>query len=77
MSRYIQISIDENNLNQKNEIGDIKWVTFEEGYRLIREYHKEKKNILFNTHQFVKNLILHFNQLYENFYKKNKNHYTF
>lgn len=66
------IKVDKKNAYQKSEVGDIRWVTFEEGFLLIRDYHKEKRNILFNTHQFIKNLILHFCSLYQDFYQKNK-----
>ena len=66
------MEVDKKNTHQKSEVGDIRWVTFEEGFNLIRDYHKEKRNILFNTHQFIKNLILHFCSLYQDFYQKNK-----
>lgn len=65
------IKIDENNI----EVGSINWYPFGEGYDLIRFYHKEKKNILFNIHIFVKDLILNFQQIYQSFYKKNKTQY--
>ncbi len=69
------MEVDKKNSHQKSEVGDIRWVTFQEGFSLIRDYHKEKRNILFNTHQFIKNLILHFCSLYQDFYKKNKSHF--
>ncbi len=65
------MKIDENNI----EVGCINWFLFNEGYDLIRTYHKEKKNILFNIHTFVKDLILNFQQIYQSFYKNNKNQY--
>lgn len=75
IQRRIELGVDFKNSNQKVEIGDIQWVTFQEGYWMIRNYHKEKRNILFNTHQFMKNLILHFLELYQQFYQKNKHNY--
>lgn len=71
-----KMEVDKKNAYQKSEVGDIRWVTFEEGFKLIRDYHKEKRNILFNTHQFMKNLILHFCSLYKDFYKKNKSSFS-
>ncbi len=65
------MKIDENNI----EVGCINWFLFNEGYDLIRTYHKEKKNILFNIHTFVKDLILNFQQIYQSFYKNNKKQY--
>ncbi len=70
-SKKKMIKIDENNI----EVGSIEWYRFCEGYDLIRFYHKEKKNILFNIHIFVKDLILNFQQIYQSFYKKNKTQY--
>jgi 8-oxo-dGTP pyrophosphatase MutT (NUDIX family) len=58
-----EIGVDKKNVHQKSEVGDIRWVQFEEGFTLIRDYHKEKRNILFNTHQFIKNVIMHFCKL--------------
>ncbi len=65
------IKLDENNI----EVGSINWFPFGEGYDMIRFYHKEKKNILFNIHTFVKELIINFQQIYQTFYKKNKSQY--
>jgi 8-oxo-dGTP pyrophosphatase MutT (NUDIX family) len=72
MMEMKDMKIDKKNSFQKSEVGDIRWVTFEEGFSLIRDYHKEKRNILFNTHQFIKNVILHFCSLYQDFYETNK-----
>ncbi len=70
-----EIKVNKEDEHQKSEVGDIRWVTVEEGFLLIRDYHKEKRNILTNSHEFLKTLILHFCYLYQEFYKKNKIHF--
>ncbi len=75
VNKKIDISIDQKNINQKNEVGDIRWVTFQEGYSYIREYHKEKKNLFMNAHYFLIDVCMNFIELYQNFYKKYKSHY--
>jgi 8-oxo-dGTP pyrophosphatase MutT (NUDIX family) len=40
------------------EIGEIKWMTFEEAIRMIRPYHKEKKNILTQIYLFIINFLI-------------------
>ena len=74
MTDMKEMKVDKKNVHQKSEVGDIRWVTFKEGFSLIRDYHKEKRNILFNTHQFIKNVISHFCILYQVFEKKNKDY---
>ena len=44
------IQLDTENMNQMMEIGDIKWLQYEQAVNIIREYNIEKKNILFNLH---------------------------
>ncbi len=72
MQEMNMIEVDQMNIYQKTEIGDIGWFSFHEGYEIIREYNRERRNILFNTHTFLKNLIMNFKCLYQNFYEKNK-----
>lgn len=67
--KYTVIDVDQNNEHQKIEIGDIKWLTFEEGYSRIREYHIEKKNVLNNTNNFIINMILNYTNLFNNYNK--------
>ena len=41
-----------------NEIGDIKWVTYNEAIELIRDYNIPKKNILHEVIYMLCNIIL-------------------
>jgi 8-oxo-dGTP pyrophosphatase MutT (NUDIX family) len=59
--------IDENNLNQKIEIGDIQWFSFEKGLNIIREYNIEKKNTLLTLHLNIKNTLYNFKNLLDTF----------
>ena len=70
-NRDINISIDKNNLNQKIEIGDIKWLKFNEALNIIRDYNTEKKNILLNLHYTIKYIIENFITISDNFLSKN------
>jgi 8-oxo-dGTP pyrophosphatase MutT (NUDIX family) len=47
------LNIDKNNFSQFSEIKKIKWFTFEEGMLIIRDYNKEKKNILKSVNDFI------------------------
>jgi ADP-ribose pyrophosphatase YjhB (NUDIX family) len=51
------ISINKNNLNQTNEIGDIGWFTYDEAINLIRPYYIEKKKIINELYHFMVNII--------------------
>jgi aspartate carbamoyltransferase regulatory subunit len=61
------LKIDNNNLNQKIEIGDIRWFNFKESLNIIRDYNIEKKNILYNLHINIKYTIINFKNLLEIF----------
>jgi ADP-ribose pyrophosphatase YjhB (NUDIX family) len=50
-----EIDIDKNNISY--EIGDIKWVKFNEAMDLIRPYHVERKKIINEVIQFLANNI--------------------
>jgi 8-oxo-dGTP pyrophosphatase MutT (NUDIX family) len=67
------VEINSNNVHQFNEIGDIQWLSISQGIQKIRNYHREKKNVLYNFHMFLKEAILHFlNQFpiyHENHYR--------
>lgn len=43
----------------KNEIGEIKWFTYEEANKNIRPYHTEKKQVLTKIYLFVLNNLIH------------------
>jgi len=55
-----KIYIDQTNLCQNIEIGDIKWLNFNESLNIIRDYNIEKKYILINLHISIKNIIENF-----------------
>ena len=66
----IELKIDKNNLNQKIEIGDIKWLKFKEGLLIIRDYNIEKKNVLLTLHYNVKYILENFKRSLEIFLLK-------
>jgi 8-oxo-dGTP pyrophosphatase MutT (NUDIX family) len=66
-----ELKIDNNNLNQKIEIGDIRWFNFKESLNIIRDYNIEKKNILFNLHLNIKYTIDNFKKILEIFLNNN------
>lgn len=59
----IKVSINKNNKLQLKEVGDIKWLSYDESSNLIRSYHKNKIIILNNLFIFLANLILKNNNL--------------
>lgn len=61
------LEIDKKNLNQQIEIGDIKWLSFDEAINKIRDYHIEKKTILLNLHRTIKNTIKNFMDILNEF----------
>jgi 8-oxo-dGTP pyrophosphatase MutT (NUDIX family) len=66
-NKNIELKIDINNKNQKIEIGDIRWFTFNDALKIIREYNIEKKNILLNLHLNIKYTIENFKELLDNY----------
>ena len=62
--------INKDNLSQKIEIGDIKWVSFNNAMLKIREYNIEKKNALLNLHMNIKYTIENFKIIVDDFLKK-------
>lgn len=50
------LSINQDNYHQSNEIGDIKWLTYDEAVNKIRPYNEEKKKILNNIFIFMSTL---------------------
>ena len=66
-NKNFELKIDNNNLNQKIEIGDIRWFNFKESLNIIRDYNIEKKNILFNLHLNIKYTIDNFKKILEIF----------
>jgi 8-oxo-dGTP pyrophosphatase MutT (NUDIX family) len=53
----INLTIDKNNSVQQMEVSDIKWLNFDDAMNTIRSYNIEKKNILFNLHNSIKDII--------------------
>jgi ADP-ribose pyrophosphatase YjhB (NUDIX family) len=59
---YIGISYDENKLemtteHQKYEIGDMKWLTYEEIIPIIRDYYSEKIKLIHKVYFMIVNMI--------------------
>lgn len=46
--------LDYSNLNQKSEISNIKWLTYNEAIKVIRPYHKEKLQLLKRLYNIIK-----------------------
>ena len=67
------LKIDENNINQKIEISDIKWLSFNESINIIRNYNIEKKNILLNLHLNIKYTIQNFKNILNNYLNSSSN----
>jgi 8-oxo-dGTP pyrophosphatase MutT (NUDIX family) len=59
--------------NKYNEIGDIGWFTFDEAILLIRPYHKQRKNILFQLYMFLMNEFIDYHIKNENNNDDNNN----
>lgn len=55
-----QPKIDEFNLNQINEIGDINFFLFEDIVNVLRPYHTEKKKIVTQLYMFIMNKFISF-----------------
>jgi 8-oxo-dGTP pyrophosphatase MutT (NUDIX family) len=66
-NKNIELKVDNDNINQKMEIGDIKWFKFNDSLKIIREYNIEKKNILYNLHINIKYLIKNFKKILDNY----------
>lgn len=58
----ILVEVDENNLSQKAEVGDIAWLTFQEALKKIRPYHKEKSTVLKKAYSIVKASKIYFKE---------------
>ncbi len=76
MNELKDLYIDIHNVHQFNEIGDIRWLSISEGIQKIRNYHREKKNVLYNFHIFLKETILHFLVQFPHFIESYQHHDT-
>jgi 8-oxo-dGTP pyrophosphatase MutT (NUDIX family) len=63
-----KLILDSTNLEQRIEIGDMKWLSFEDSINKIRIYNIEKKNILLTLHFNIKYIIDNFKILLDTFY---------
>ena len=61
------ITLDNENINQKIEIGDIRWVKFNDSFHIIRDYNIEKKILLYSLHNTIKDTIINFKDILKNF----------
>ena len=48
------------------EVGDIRWLGFKDSIQIMRPYNIEKKNILFNLHNSIKDIIENFLEISKN-----------
>ncbi len=71
IQKFTNIEVDTSNQHQLIEIGDIRYLTFKDGYNKIRKYHIDKKNVLHNTHNFIIQLILNFKSSFDTYYQNN------
>ena len=53
IKKEIKLEIDLNNLDQKGEVGILKWCNIKEANSLIRHYNIEKKKIINNLHKML------------------------
>ena len=61
------ITLDNENISQKIEIGDIRWVKFNDSFNIIRDYNIEKKILLYSLHNTIKDTIINFKDILKNF----------
>lgn len=59
-------SIDQANINQCHEIGDIKYFTYEESIKIIRPYHTERQKILTQLYIYIMNNMINSIKLLKN-----------
>jgi 8-oxo-dGTP pyrophosphatase MutT (NUDIX family) len=62
-----KLGLDPDNINQKIEIGDINWYSFEDGSQKIRNYNIEKKNVFYTLHNTIRLTIINFKEILNNF----------
>lgn len=62
-----KLVLDPENINQKIEIGDINWYSFEEGSQKIRNYNIEKRNVFYTLHNTIRLTIINFKEILNNF----------
>lgn len=62
-----KLGVDPENINQKIEIGDINWYSFEEGSQKIRNYNIEKRNVFYTLHNTIRFTIINFKEILNNF----------
>jgi ADP-ribose pyrophosphatase YjhB (NUDIX family) len=65
------LKLDDTNQNQNIEVGNIKWMKFNEAFTIMREYNISKKIILMNTHLNIKYIIDNFKEKINYFLLKN------
>ena len=66
-NKNLKLLIDEENENMKTEIGDIKWLKINDALNIIRDYHIDKKTKLVYLHHMIKNTILNFKDILNEF----------
>jgi 8-oxo-dGTP pyrophosphatase MutT (NUDIX family) len=57
MNSFIRAEMSQNNIHMIREIGDIKWLSFDEALQKIRPDNIEKREILFNVVRIMRNYL--------------------
>lgn len=50
--------IDEDNVSQQTEIGDIRYYNFDDAIKLIRTYHSDKQKIIIHLYSYIMNILI-------------------
>ena len=53
-----KIKVNNDNIHQHNEIGDIKFFNYDDGLKIIRPYHSAKKKVLTMVYMFILDIII-------------------
>lgn len=52
-ARNTELKMDYENVHQKSEIGDIKWVNYNQAISLLRDYHESKRKIIWSFYHQI------------------------
>jgi hypothetical protein len=52
----LDVRMDPANINQRREVGDVRWCKYDTALKLIRPYNIEKRAVLANANLLVKDL---------------------
>lgn len=69
----IDVKIDTNNLQQKSEVSNIAWFSYEKALNIIRPYHQEKKKVLKVINSIIKQYLLNIDRINNEILNLNNN----